>query len=335
MKLPLWQYGKPRPEKDGKRGAYRMLGAAPEFSGRHLDILRRVAESTAWRPDAGTPRLSVSACWPLGGNDWLLFRFLDDGVDDYFRPNTMRIEAALAEDVPWDAVSGWLRRESWPEPAPDGARAIVLPPVPPAGDRPRRPAGPCLYGDAGELDSPLFQAAASCAGERRFLAKKERLDAPAYGAIGSSSMSDRQKKALFWKVSAAAAAVLILTQAYSLMALRELRGNNDSLELVNGRQRAAMESMRSELEGEKEANRKKEETIRALAEKVSELEQNSLNTLSRELTDRYTGSKRRLIELQEKMDFLGKELDGLEEPLRAFGETLKMKTAAPPGSAGP
>lgn len=321
----MWQFGKSRPGVDGKRGPYMTLGAAPEFSRRHLDILRRVAENAAWRPDGGTPCRPAFACWPLGGDDWLLLRFLDDGLDDHFRPNTMRIEAALAEGIPWDAASGLLQPESWPEPAPDGEMAIVLSPVPPSDERPDRPAIPCLYGNGDELISPLFHSTAPCAdrqGSPPLRTGKRRPVASMRPGDGRCSMPDRKATAWKW-----IAVFLILAQACSMVFIIR---RNDEIDLLlqkisnAGEEVKDMKSRVSEWEKRNQEDRK---IMTELRQTISELEKNSKDALSKNLAARYEGVVEHLSAVMGKLESLSKEIDDLRGPMRMLEENLKTDAA--------
>ena len=158
MNLPLWQFGKARARPGTLRGSYTVLAAAPEFTDRHLAILRQISENVAWRPGGNSAYAPVTGCWPLSENDWLLLRFLDDGIDDHHRANTMRIEAALARGKPWDEVNSLVSSESWPAPVPDGETSVTLTAPSHSVEKPPRPTAPVLYGYTGELMNTLFVA---------------------------------------------------------------------------------------------------------------------------------------------------------------------------------
>lgn len=159
MNLPLWQFGK-RCARDGGSGqGYGVLAAAADFDAPLQEILRRVAADVAWLPGDGDGYAPCLGCWPLGGGDWLLFRFLDAGLDDYHRPHTLRIEAALCRAWSWDQVRPLLATAAWPAAVDAEATEIALSPTTPP-EIPE-PAGPILLGDRRFLSSSLFPANAS------------------------------------------------------------------------------------------------------------------------------------------------------------------------------
>lgn len=163
MNLPLWQYGKSHAGPGKLRGSYTVLAVSPEFTDHHRAILQQISQNAAWRPGGDVPCAPVTACWPLGEDDWLLLRFLDDGVDDHHRARTMRIEAALVKNRRWEEISGLFPPEAWPAPCPDGAITIDLTATSHPGEKPPQPMAPTLYGNAGELMKAPFTPSSKAA----------------------------------------------------------------------------------------------------------------------------------------------------------------------------
>lgn len=327
MILPLWQFGKSRVKDGGSRSSYAVLAAAPEFAGRCLAILRRISENAAWRPKGKDVCSPVTACWPLDADNWLLLRFLDDGMDDHHRPNTMRIEAVLAEGRSWEELYSLLPPEAWPAPAPDGATSIDLTPGEQQGEKPPKPTEPVLYMDTGELMTTLFTPIRS-----RTLDSKQDMGAspfpqtsqPVRKTTGTSPQLNHQDKKSPWRWMPA---LLLLAWLGSIMIIWMYAKEIERLQNEDKRSKEKIESLNIAKQGlEKQYREYKEESQREISELRAEAERSkkdAIEALPDELSSHYDTLRANFGAMKKRFDSLSDSLSGVEKDLEKFKDILR------------
>ncbi|MDR1613168.1 MAG: hypothetical protein LBT97_10380 [Planctomycetota bacterium] len=339
MNFPLWQFGKSRAGDGGCRGGYAVLAAAPEFTGQRLAILRRISEDAAWRPKGKDACPPATACWPLDADNWLLLRFLDDGMDDHHRPNTMRIEAVLAEHKSWEELYRLLPPEAWPAPAPDGATAIDLTPVDQPGEKPaKKPAAPVLYADSGELTSTLFTPLRSRTPDPKPGPGASPIPHPAPPArkmTGAPARLDHPNRKSPWRwISLSLLAALSVSIVMTMMKQAEV----EYWQRQDERSEAEATRLKNEIAGLNNANRDLEtqkENLRRdlgkLQHEVARLERAAEDALPNELSQRYNLLKERIASLSASLSAAQKDMEEFKNILRSAVATDGRRNDREPG----